>query len=346
MLAAVFNGPKNMEIKAIATPEIAEDELLLKVKACAICGTDLRIYNREKTRDVRTPSILGHEISGEVFKVGTKVANYKQGERVAIAPVLPCGKCFYCKNTQENICLNRKAFGYEYDGGFAEYIKIPSMYLTNGNVNKISNNISFEEACLAEPLACVLNGIERVNIKPGDTVVIVGAGPIGLMHLILAGYYGAGKIIISEVQEERRNLAEKLGADLVVNPDQADLKQIVLAETQGLGADSAILTIGKGVLINYIITLLKKGSRLNLFGGYPQGEKSEIDPNLIHYNEIWITGASACTINHYQKALALITDRKINLKPLISHKYSLRQIDKAFETVINKNGIKVVIKNE
>lgn len=345
MLAAVFNGLKNMEVKAIATPEIGKNELLLKVKACAICGTDLRIYNGEKTRGVRIPSILGHEISGEVFKVGAKVTNYTQGERVAVDPVLSCRSCFYCQNALENICLNRKAFGYEYDGGFAEYIKIPSMYLSNGNVFKIDDKISFEEACLAEPLACVMNGTETVNIKQGDTVVIIGAGPIGLMHLILARYYGAGKIIISEGQGGRRNLAEKLGADLVVNPDQDDLKQIVLSETQGLGADAAILTVGKGTLINYVLTLLKKGSRLILFGGYHPGEKCEIDPNLIHYNQIWITGTSSCTLNHYQKALALITNKKVNLKPLISHKYSLNEIDKAFEAVINKDGIKVIIKN-
>lgn len=344
MLAAVFKGPDQMNIEDVPTPETGEDELLLQVKACAICGTDLRIYSGQKTRGVRIPSILGHEIAGLVTRVGERVEDFKKGDRVAIAPVLPCGTCQNCKSGQENACLNRKGLGYEYDGGFAEYMKIPGEYLKKGNLFKIPEGLSFEEACLAEPLSCVYNGNERTSIKINDTVVIIGAGPIGLMHLMLSKAKGATDIIVSEPIEERRKLALELGADFTINPDQEDIYRAVQEYTGGKLADAVILSIGIASLVNPALNLLKKGGILNLFAGFPKGREALIEPNIIHYNEVWVTGATASSRIDYEKSLDLIARSKIDLKPLISHTYPLEEIDKAFQIVSRGEGIKVIIK--
>jgi L-iditol 2-dehydrogenase len=344
MLAAVFKGPNNMQLENIETPEINEDEVLVKVKACAICGTDIRIYKGTKTRGVRKNSVIGHEISGVVAKVGNNIEEFAEGDNVAIAPVLPCGKCYYCKNGKENACLNRKGLGYEYNGGFAEYIKMPAAYLEKKNLFKFPKGISYEEACLAEPLGCVYNGSERAGIKINDTVVIIGAGPIGLMHLMLAKLKGAVNVIVSEPIEQRRNLAKELGADIVVNPQKEDLNEIVFNMTDDLGADVVILSVGVASLVDPALALLKKGGTLNLFGGFPKDKKPEIDPNKIHYDEVWVTGTTACTRSQYEKALELIAEGLVDLKPIISDTLPLEDINKAIEKADQGSGVKIVVK--
>lgn len=346
MLAAVFKGPNQITVEQVSTPELDSKDILLKVKACAFCGTDVRIIKGEKTRGVRTPSIIGHEISGEVVRTGKKVENYKIGDRLAIAPVLPCRTCHYCKNGKENACLNRKGLGYEFDGGFAEYLKIPGEYLESGNLFKFSQDLSFEEACLAEPLGCVYNGSERSGIKINDTVVIIGAGPIGLMHLMLAKEKGAANIIVSEPIKKRRELADKIGANIIVDPNNDDLENIVLNETDGLGADVVILSLGVHSIVDSSLKLLKKGGTINLFGGFPKdkNKSSSIDPNKIHYDEIWVTGTTACSRSQYENALKLIEKGKIDLTPIISDTFPLEDFEKAYNLAKSNEGIKIIVK--
>lgn len=344
MLAAVFKGPNDMKLEEIETPKINKNEVLIKVKACAVCGTDIRIFKGTKTRGVRKNSVIGHEISGIIEQVGKNVDDFSKGDNVAIAPVLPCGKCYYCKNGKENACLNRKGLGYEYNGGFAEYIKLPKNYLEKKNLFKFPKEISYEEACLAEPLGCVYNGSERAGIEINDTVVIVGAGPIGLMHLMLAKLKGATNIIVSEPIDKRRNLAKELGANIIVNPKEDSLKDIVFKETDGLGADVVILSVGVASLVDPSLNLLKKGGTLNLFGGFPKTEKPNIDPNKIHYDEVWVTGTTACTRSQYEKALELISKGLVDLKPLISNTFPLKEINKAIKTAEEGSGVKIVVK--
>ena len=257
MKALVFEGPNKIELKDVPIPELKAGELLLKVKACLICGTDIRIFRGKKTKGVRTPNILGHEFSGVVEKVGEGVDEYKIGDGVSVAPVIPCLSCYNCKHDMENVCLNRNAFGYEYDGAFAEYVKIPAKALLSGNVYHIPENVDFETIALAEPLACCINGQRNSQIKLGDIVVVIGAGPIGLMHLLLAKHSGA-RVIVSELNEQRRQTALDLGADLVVDPASEDLTQVVLQNTDGIGADVVIMAIG--VLLSSIkhLTLQEK----------------------------------------------------------------------------------------
>lgn len=343
MTAAVFQKPGVMTLQQVPRPEIGADELLLEVGACAVCGTDIRIFKGEKTKGVRTPSILGHEIAGRIAAVGSKVAGIEVGERIAIAPVLPCGKCYYCLNGKENACLQRRALGYEFDGGFAEFMRLPAAYLEKGSIFRFPEQLSFQEACLAEPLGCVYNGSRRCAIKLNDKVVIIGAGPIGLMHTMLARRKGATRIIVSEPLPRRRELALEVGADIAVDPGQADLRKIVLAETQGLGADAVILSVGVAAQAGPALMLLRKGGILNLFGGFPAGQKTEIDPNVIHYEEVWVTGTTACTRSQYGKALELISSGELDLKPIISHVYRLKDILEAFQTVAKGEGIKAIV---
>jgi len=258
-------------------------------------------------------------------------------------PVIPCRKCYYCLNGRENVCANRTAIGYEYDGGFAEYVRIPSSALEAGNLVKIPDHLTFEQAVITEPLACCINGQRKANVKMGDVVVVIGGGPIGLMHVQLAKIAGASTVILSEPIGHRREKALLAGADFAVNPDIESLEDIVLSETDGLGADVVIMAIGVPFLVNTSANLLKKGGTLNLFAGFTKGVMSEIDPNVIHYNEITINGTSALTRADYHKSLSLIASGQINTEVITTIGYTLDDIEKAIMDVKNGNGMKTVI---
>ncbi len=293
MKAGVLNKINEIEYQEIDKPILNDDDILVKVKAAALCGTDVRIFRGSKTKGVRYPSVIGHEFSGEIIEVGSAVTKFLVGDRVTADPVLPCGGCEYCLNGLENVCLNREALGYEYDGCFAEYIRIPGKFIERGNVQLLSDTISYKAAALAEPLACVINGQRRLNITTGNNVLIIGAGPIGIMHMLIARASGASKIIISEPNDYRRNVAKKLGATIVINPTENDLLKTVQECTNGIGADVVILAIGNTRIVNDALSCAKKGGRVSIFAGFPKGAKPEVDINLVHYNELVVTGASS-----------------------------------------------------
>lgn len=343
MKAAVFHGPNELKLEEVKKPEIDEHEVLLRVKASAVCGTDVRIFEGKKTKGVRTPSIIGHELVGTIEEVGAQVKGFFEGERVGVMPVIPCRKCYYCLNGRENVCENRTAIGYEYDGGFAEYVKIPSTALEAGNLVKIPDHISFEQAVVTEPLACCINGQRKANVKMGDVVVVIGGGPIGLMHVQLAKIAGAKSVILSEPIDHRREKGLIAGADHAVNPVKESLEDIVLGETEGLGADVVIMAIGVPFLVNSSANLLKKGGTLNLFAGFTKGVMSEIDPNIIHYNEIIINGTSALTRADYHKSLSLIASGQINTEVITTTGYTLDDIEQAILDVRDGNVMKTVI---
>ena len=218
MRAVILAGPNDFKAGQIETPRIGDGDLLLQVKKAAICGTDIRILEGKKTKDVRYPSVIGHEMCGVIKEVGTNVKGFAVGDKVAIANVIPCHSCKSCLTGRENACLDRKAIGYEFDGGFAEYVLIPQIALESGNVVKLPEQVSFAEGALIEPLACCIRGLKNAGTGINDIVLIVGAGPIGLMHLQLSKIAGARKVIISEPISSRRAKAQKLGADVVVDP--------------------------------------------------------------------------------------------------------------------------------
>jgi L-iditol 2-dehydrogenase len=335
-----------MELRDVPRPVAGPGEALLRVRACAVCGTDLRIYAGGKTRGVYPPRVLGHEIAGEIVALGEgaeRLTPLRAGQRVALPPGIPCLACRYCRTGHENLCRHRTAFGYRYDGGFAEYMLVPAVAMQRGLLFPLPDTLPDEQAALAEPLACVVNGARKSQVKLGDVVLITGAGPIGLMHLQLARLAGAGKVLVSEPNAQRRRLAEALGADRTIDPTAEDLARAVQDETGGDGVDVAIAAIGVPQLVNQLLAVTRPGGRVNLFAGYSGAGETTIEANLIHYGELVVTGTSACTREDFRQALDLLTGGRFKAAPLVTHRFPLEAIDDAFETTRSGAGLRVVV---
>lgn len=343
MKAIVLRKPGEFGPEVVSDPRPGAGEILLRVKACALCGTDIRVLEGTKTRGVRYPSIIGHEFAGAVEEVGRDVKGFRRGDRVSVAPVMACHACRYCMEARENACRNRAAIGYEYDGGFAELVCLPARAVEYGHVVRIPDGIGFDEAALAEPLACCINGIRKADVGLGDIVLVVGAGPIGLMHLQLARAAGAGVVLVSEPNPRRREEAGRFGADRVVDPATENLREIVLAASGGLGADALIMAIGVPGIVNDLLKLVRKGGRLNLFAGFPDAGATTIEANLIHYNEIVVNGTSAATRLDYLTAVSMIASRRVHVKDLVTHRLGLDDFHEAYDLHRAGAGLKLVI---
>jgi L-iditol 2-dehydrogenase len=345
MKAGVLLSVNDVSYTTIADPELAAGDMLLKVKAATVCGTDIRILRGKKTSGIRYPSVLGHEFAGVVVNTGGH-AQFAVGQAVCVCPQFSCGHCEYCIRGAENLCRNMTAMGYEIDGAFAEYVRIPASGVKSGNVFAMPKGLSFAEAALAEPLACVMNGQERVDVKMGDTVAILGAGPIGILHVKLARLSGARLIIVSEVNPLRREAALKAGADFTIDPSTEDLFACIKAATGGLGVDVAIVAIGVPILANDAIRLVCHRGRVSLFAGFTNGVKAELDVNAIHYNELIVTGAFGLTRLTFERSLKMIASGQLEMKSLLTHHFGLPDIKLALETAEQGGAIKVAVLND
>ena len=342
MKAGVLENVNDIRFLNVTDPVLEPGELLLRVKAATICGTDIRVYRGQKTASIRYPSILGHEFAAQIIDTGGH-SQFSCDQPVVVCPQFACGQCAYCIRGAENLCRNLQAMGYEIDGAFAEYVRIPRHAVESGNVFSMPENLTYEQASLAEPLACVINGQQLVNVKQGESVLILGAGPIGLLHLMLARQSGAHKIIVSELNPLRREAALKAGADLVIDPTTDDLKSIPIEATQGLGVDVAICAIGLPVLINDAVCAVRSRGRISLFAGFSAGVKAELDVNAIHYNELSVMGSFGLTRRHFENALHLLASRTADFGWLITHRYPLEKISEAFAMAEHGQAIKVAI---
>jgi L-iditol 2-dehydrogenase len=340
--AGVLKAINDIQFMTVADPVLAKGDLMLKVKAATVCGTDIRILRGRKTAGIRYPSVLGHEFAGTVVDDGGH-ARFKKGEAVCVCPQFSCGHCEYCIRGAENLCRNMTAMGYEIDGAFAEYVRIPATGVESGNVFPVPEGVSFEKAALAEPLSCVMNGQERVGVHIGDVVVVLGAGPIGILHVKLASRAGARKIIVSEPNELRRAAAIEAGADITIDPTQEDLTESVRAASGGLGADVAIVAIGVPALANQAIKLVRHQGRVSLFAGFSKGEQAELDVNAIHYNEIMVTGAFGLTRQQFDRSLKMIASGHLELDSLLTHRFGLADIQAAMAMAEQGAAIKVAI---
>lgn len=340
--AGVLKNINEISYMTVADPDLGPGDMLLKVKVATVCGTDIRILRGQKTAGVRYPSILGHEFSGVVAHNGGH-ADFTSGQAVCVCPQFACGHCGYCLRGAENLCANLVAMGYERDGAFAEYVSIPARAVRAGHVIPMPAGVTFETAALAEPLACVMNGQELVGVKAGDVVVVLGAGPIGILHVKLARLAGARCIIVSEPSELRRRAALAEGADLALDPANSDLLDQTRRATDGQGADVAILAVGLPALVPVATHLVRKRGRVSLFAGFAKGETSVIDVNAIHYNELMVTGAFGLTRLQFARALALIASGRLALGSLLTHRFGLSEIELALHTAEQGNAIKVAI---
>ncbi len=344
MKAAVLHTIEDLRIQDIATPHPSEKEILIKVKVCTICGTDIRVYHYGH-KHIRFPRITGHEVSGEIVEVGKKVENYKIGQRAAVAPALPCGECYYCRRGMQSMCLNLKDIGYHFDGGFAQFMVVPEVAIENDCVNLIPDNLSFEEAALAEPLACTINGQELSKIGLGDTVVVIGAGPLGCIHMQLARVKGAGKVILVELSSSRIDFARDLAApDVIINPSKEDAVQKIKEETNGRGADKIIVACSSGKAQEESLRMVGSRGIINFFGGLPKDKPYiQFDSNLAHYGEFYVVGTHGSAPYHNKLALNLLSQGRINVKKIITHRLPLEKLEEGIHLAESGKAMKVAI---
>ena len=344
MKALVFHGIEDLRIEKIQTPEVGDYEALLKVRATAICGSDLRVKaSGHKCIPPGTLRILGHEMAGEIVKAGSRVMNLKPGDRIALAPVAGCGYCRQCLRGNATLCNSNTVMGHSINGSFAEYVKIPENYIHGGNCFLLPDDFPFGVAALGEPLATVFSSLDLCGLKPSDIILIIGAGPIGLMHVVLSRMFGAQKIIVSEVSGQRRNMAKTLGADIILNPLETDLKETVYKESYGRGADVIVIAAGSPEAQELSLELAATGGVINFFGTIPKGqEKINIDSNLIHYRNLKILGMTGTSVLNFFKTMEIIVSGKIDLRRFISKEFVLDDFKEAFEYAKRQTSLKVL----
>lgn len=333
-------GVKDLRIQETEIPRVGDGEVLVKVKAATTCGTDLKIYQRGYVEKIiKLPTIFGHEWAGEVVDVGTKLEWPQKGMRVRAGNSAPCLHCTMCQKGKYNLCENMIWLW----GAYAEYIKVPArMVLVN--MQEIPAHVSYEEASVAEPLACVLHGVEEAGVKLGDNVAIIGAGPIGLLHLLTVKKMGVEKAIMIDLVDERLDFAKKMGADETINSGRENAMEKVREYTSGYGADVAIEAIGVPATWEQALKLARKGGTVLEFGGCPPGTEIRLDAEQLHYGEMKVLGAFHTTPLHFRKALSLIASRTIDVRPLITRKMKLAQLKEAFNILsTSKNEIKIAI---
>lgn len=285
MKAVRFYAPQDIRLEEVETPKIGPDEILVKVEIALTCGTDVKMYRRGHPL-VKPPLIFGHEFAGVVAEVGRNVTRFKEGQRVVAANSAPCNTCYFCKIRKPNLCerLLETLIGFSVSGAYAEYVRVPAS-IVKQNTYELPNNVSFEEAVLLEPLACVVNGNAEANIKVGDTVVVIGAGPIGLMQVQLAKISGAKNVICTDLREERLKIAAEVGADTLINASKEDQLKRVEEVTNGLGADVVIEAVGLPRTWELAVDMTRKAGTTILFGGCPSGTKITLDTRRIHYED-------------------------------------------------------------
>ena len=331
MRVAKLVEPRKIEIvNEDLDSSLFEKEVLIRVKAAAICGTDLHIYKGER-QDVKLPRIMGHELAGEVVAVGNMVKNVKAGDRVVVDPVIACGSCPVCKKGHPNVCASVACLGVQADGGFQDYIKMPEE-----RVYKFSDSISWIDAALIEPLACAAQMAERGRIQSGDKVVIIGAGPIGLSVLLVSKMLGA-EVLISDMVESRLELAKRMNADVAVNSRTQDIKNEVMSFTEGLGADVVLDAVGYSKFLELSVELAAPAARIVVIGF--DNNLASIPQVVITKKELEIIG-SRMNNHKFPQVIKWIEEKKLDAKDLISAVYKFEDIDKAFQdTLRNPNDI-------
>lgn len=343
MLAAVLYGPHDLRLERKPVPTPGPSEVLIRITGNTLCGTDGRIYTGEKTAGVKPGVIPGHEFGGTIVAVGEGVTDYSIGEQTSVYPIVSCGTCYQCEAGRDNACENQALFGYKIDGGLAEYTLIPEQAVRRGNLIQTETELPSNALSLMEPVSACLHGFNLYGVNEGDTVVIFGAGPIGLIHVQLAKHAGASEIIVSNRSADRRERALELGATRTLNPEEEPIVDVVHEVTSGRGADVSVLCVGVPSLANEALQVTRVGGRVNYFAGFPKGATAQIDPNLIHYNEIVVTGGTGATLKEAQAAAELLEERVVDADSLVSDTFTLENLDEAFEMLLGRRGFKLMV---
>ena len=341
MLAAVFHAPNNMTLQQVP---ITSTQLTLKVNACAVCGYDVRVF-RHGHRKVSPPVILGHELCGEIqSEVKVNGTTIKQGSRVALCPLLPCLTCCYCQINDYNLCMNLKEIGSTSNGGFAQYVTIPEQITTIGGLVPVPEELTDEEAALLEPLACCLNSFSRMAPLPSSaSAVIIGDGPMALLHLQLLKKLSSCKVAIVGRIPQRMEKATAMGADAVFDYSKGVVAEILDFSGPCQGAGAIVIATSNPAAFEFSIKIAAKNSKINLFAGMPGTQTFSLDANWLHYNQISITGSFSSTPALLVDAARLAGEKIIDLNAIVTHKYTLEEIEKAIHVTENYHGLRTVI---
>lgn len=341
--AATYLGEGRVEVREVARPVPGTGEVLVRVASTTVCGTDLRIASGAKSKGVRVPVVLGHEVAGVVERVGGGVDALRPGDRVGMAPSVVCGACDPCRRGASNLCRNARVLGHDLDGGLAEHLLVPAAAVRAGNLVAASDGVPFADLSLAEPLSCVLHAQRLVGVGVDDVVLVVGGGAIGLLHAQLARVSGARAVVVSEPVASRRALASRLGADVVVDPGEHDPVEVVRELGDGAGADVVLVCIGVPALVDQALAAARPRGRVSLFAGFPQGRPAQVDPNLVHYGELIVTGSSNSTVEDYRAAVRLIEGGRVDVGSLVTHRFGLDDVAEALATAGSPEAVKVAV---
>ncbi len=337
MRVATYYNNRDVRLEEMPKPEIGPGELLVKVVASGICGSDLMEWYRIK----RAPLVLGHEITGEIVEVGKGVKRYKVGDRVFVSHHVPCGKCRYCLDGQHTVCETLRTTNFD-PGGFAEYVRVPKINVEYGTY-LLPEEISFEEGTFIEPLACAVRGQRIANVKPGHTVLVIGSGIAGLLHIKLARAIGAGRVIATDMSEYRLKAAKKFGADAVINAKD-DVPARLRQFNENRLADRVIVCTGALLAITQALQSVDKGGTILFFAPTDPGVGVQLPFNEIWFKCATLTTSYAGAPEDIKEAMELIRTRKVRVSDMITHRLSLAETGLGFELVAGAGeSIKVII---
>mgnify|MGYP000965756756 FL=1 len=344
MLAASLRSPGDLVVDKRTIPTLGPRDVLLAVEATTLCGTDLRIATGQKTNGVTPGVVLGHEIAARVWRVGEEltvgVDVPAPGTQVGLAPEIACGHCAPCMSGHSNVCAHMRLFGTGVDGGLADLVLVPEEALTC--ITPVARDIAPPHLALAEPLSCCLRATSRLPITADSRVLILGTGPIGLIHCALA--VSAGARVMACGRQARLEPARAMGAEVTTAAQGEELVREVLAWTDGLGADVVIIAVGAPGLVPIAAQCARIGGHVSFFAGFPAGTMAQIDPNLVHYRELTVSGSANATLDDYAAAVDALSSGRIDLSPLVTHEYVLSDVRDALEAVRTRAGLKIAVR--
>ena len=346
MKALRFHAPEDVRLEDVPEPACGRAEVKIKVKNCSTCGTDVKIKTNGHLNITRETT-MGHEVAGEVVEVGPAARGGSQvGDRVQCIAAVPCGDCHECRKGWMEVCQNQTSVGYQYDGGFAEYMIVPEQVLKVDGLNRIPDNVGYDEASAAEPFACAINAQEQLGIEKGDFLVVFGAGPIGCMHIRIArGVHQVGAVVLVDINAERLQMsADAVQPDHIINGAEVDVVEKVMELTGGRGADVIITATPANVTQEQAISMAARQGRISFFGGLPKNDPFiKADSNLIHYRQLHVHGANGSSPDHNKRALEYISTGQVPVKDLITRHIPLDDVLSAFDIVKNGEEIKVTV---
>jgi L-iditol 2-dehydrogenase len=344
MLAVRFYAPGELRAEQVPIPKPGAGELVVKSAVALTCGTDVKMLKRGHPL-AKPPQIMGHEFAGVVTAIGEGVESFKEGMKVVSANSAPCNKCFYCLRHQPNLCehLDESIIGFTWPGSYAEYVLLPER-IVRQNTFRVPEGVELESVASLEPLACVVHGWDLVGSVTGGVVVIIGGGPIGLLHAQLARVNGARKVALCDVVQDRLEEAKRIGIDATINSATENLPNRVLDLTEGRGADVVVEAVGRQETWENALDLARKGGSVLLFGGCPSGTFVSFETEKIHYGEIHVQGAFHHTPSAVERAFRLIVSGQVSIRPLISREMPLQRAKEALELMGNGKALKIALR--